>query len=121
VEAILLVEKDHGSSVHRFNLILEREVGSKSNDETEWGIAWASMWDMDYHFNAGDFEAGFEYYAEFGELGDEGRYSEQKHQIGPVVEFDLPGTEAEMKLGYLAGISRAAFDSTVKWELEWEF
>ena len=73
------------------------------------------MWEM-----GDETELGVEYYAEFGELGNEHGFSRQGHQIGPVVEFEIPGTELEMKLGYLAGISKAAFDSTVKWEIEWE-
>jgi hypothetical protein len=79
-------------------------------------VAWQSLWKTPY-----SFKAGFEYYGEFGELSDTPDYSEQSHQIGPVIAFDVANTGVEAKLGYLAGISRGAFDSAVKWELEYEF
>ncbi|MCI5050574.1 MAG: hypothetical protein MRY32_09670 [Rickettsiales bacterium] len=116
LELKFLFKKELEESEHKFNLIVERGIGSKRGPGVEWGVAWASMWEMQGHW-----ELGFEYYGEFGELHNMHSYGEQSHQIGPVVEFEIPGTELEAKLGYLAGISSAAFDSTIKWELEWEF
>ena len=116
IEGILIVAKDFGTSSHRANLIMEQEIGSKRGSDLEWGAAWQSVWRV-----CDDAKAGFEYYGEFGEMNNMPTYSRQSHQIGPVVAFDIPGTELEMELGYLAGISSDAFDSTVKWELEWEF
>lgn len=116
IEAILTLAKDHGSSKHMANIIFEQQVGSHRSEDLVFGLAWQSLWRVE-----DEFKAGFEYYGEFGELGNMPRYARQSHQLGPVIEFEIPGTEAEAKLGYLAGISGGAFDSAVKWELEWEF
>lgn len=118
IEAILIIAKDHGSSKHTANFVFEQAIGSDrpEGQGPEFGIAWSSMWEMEE-----DWAIGFEYYGEFGEIDDVPSYSQQGHQLGPVVEFEIPGYDAEVKLGYLAGISHDAYDSTLKWELEWEF
>lgn len=118
LEAIFAIAKNHGTSEHTANIIFEQAIGSDrpKGQGLEFGLAWSSMWEME-----DDWEVGFEYYGAFGEIDNIPTYSRQSHQIGPVIEFEIPGSEVEVKLGYLAGISSAAYDSTVKWELEWEF
>lgn len=116
IEAIIIAAKDFGTSSHRANFIMEQEIGSNRSADLEWGVAWQSFWPV-----SDAAKLGFEYYGAYGEMNDMQSYAQQSHQIGPVVAFDIPHTEVEMKLGYLAGISSDAFDSTVKWELEWEF
>lgn len=101
LEAILAVAKKHNRSRHTANLIFEQEIGSDRTSDLELGLAWQSLWPV-----GEEIKAGFEYYGELGEVSDMQSYSEQSHQLGPVVEFEIPNVDAEVKLGYLMGVSR---------------
>ncbi|MDH5722094.1 MAG: hypothetical protein OEY94_02080 [Alphaproteobacteria bacterium] len=98
------------------NIAFDQEVGKNSNNDLEAAISGSHY----KHINT-NTEFGVEYYADFGKLNDHNGYSEQKHQIGPVVGYKLGDYHAEFKLGYLQGISKAAPDSTIKYEIEFEF
>jgi high-affinity iron transporter len=115
VEAKLLMAKDTGNFSHRANVILEREVGEESSDETEWGLAWNTH----YRYSEAA-EPGFEIYSEFGEVGHEGTFDDQDHRIGPAIQGAL-GHGFKYDVGYLFGVSDGAPDGTVKTILEYEF
>jgi hypothetical protein len=71
-------------------------------------------------------KVGFEYNADFGELDQSLGYKQQDHRIGPVVQFDFENPaknidEVELLVGVLAGISDAAPDATLRWNLEFKF
>ncbi len=116
IEAFLLMAKDFGSSAHRANIVLEQQIGSKRTKELELGVAWQSFWNT-----TDTLKTGFEYYGEFGEISSIPSYTQQEHLLGPVIKFYIPHTRIETKLGYLAGISSAAKESTFKWEFEYAF
>ncbi len=113
-EVKLLLAKDIGQTTHAANLILEREFGEDSSDETEAGFAWSSK----YRLNE-SFEPGFELHSDFGALSDGPSYDEQKHMVGPVAygHFGPVGYD----VGVLFGISDAAPDATLKAILEYEW
>ncbi|MCC7305315.1 MAG: FTR1 family protein [Alphaproteobacteria bacterium] len=114
IEGQLLLAKDVGSFMHLANLVLEREVGDDSEDETEGGISWSSR----YRYNEA-FEPGLEIYSEFGELSDMGEFDDQGHSLGPVVYGKVGSFKYDV--GYLIGLSDSAPDGTFKAILEYEW
>lgn len=117
ISAMFLFAKsfeDQGTA--KLNIEFDQQVGERSNNDLE--AALSGSYYKDVYKNT---ELGIEYYADFGKLNDSNGYSQQKHQIGPVIEYKLGNYHAELKLGYLQGISRAAADSTIKYEIEFEF
>jgi len=118
VEAKLLLEKPGDQFTNTANIILEREVGSNSNGETELEIFWRTK----YRWKK-TLEPAIEIYSMFGDISNTGGFSKQKHSIGPVIMGNLAtGSESKFKyeVGYLFGISDAAADGSWKWVLEWE-
>ncbi len=113
IEGKLLLAKDAGKFTHRANLILEREVGEDSSDETEGGLAWSSR----YNYSE-KFEPGFELHSGFGELARTGGFDEQDHRLGPAIYGKLGPVKYDA--GYLFGISDDAPDGTFKAILEYE-
>jgi len=114
VEGKLLLAKDTGKLSHVANIILEREVGEDSGDETELGLAWSSRYR--YHES---FEPGIELHSNFGGIGEGEGFDEQDHRIGPVVYGKIGHFKYDV--GYLVGISDHAPDRTVKAILEYEW
>lgn len=115
IETQLLLEKNTGDFVHTANLKLEHAVG-KNADNADWGSGLA--WRTKYRYDKA-FEPGVEYYADFGEFKDNLSFSEQEHQIGPVIQGKIG--KVKYDTGALFGISDAAADATVKLNLEYEF
>lgn len=116
IEAKLLLAKDTGKFGHMANIIVEREVGEDSNDETEVGFAWSSR----YHYKA-EFEPGIEIHSGFGDISESEDFNNQDHRIGPVVYGRLGAFKYDV--GYLFGVSEDAPDGTFKaiMEYEWYF
>ncbi len=115
VEAKLLLAKDVGDYTHLANLILERQIGEDSNDETEGGLGWSSR----YRYKK-SFEPGFEIHSDFGSLSGDGQsYDEQKHLAGPVAYGKIGRFKYDA--GVLFGVSSAAPDATLKAILEYEW
>ena len=100
-----------------FNLDTAHDVGENANDGVDLDLAFAA-----YH-SFGDFRLGGEYYWDFGNLKNNNGYSEQSHQLGPAIVFDPPflGEGVKMEAAYFAGISDAAKDHTLKYELDITF
>lgn len=112
-EGKLLLAKDIGKTTHRANLVLEREFGEGASNDFETGISWGSR----YRYKR-SFSPGFEVHSNFGSLSNGESYSEQKHQIGPVIYGHLGPVEYDV--GYLVGVSDAAPDGTLKVLFEYE-
>lgn len=116
----LLLKKYLGDIEVLSNIELAREVGEDAENGVELEAALGGYYDFSEFLNV-----GVEYFADFGNLSDGNGYSEQKHAIGPIIgsEIHLPGAlrEIEFKLGYYQGISKAAADGTIKYEIELEF
>ena len=113
-ETKLLLEKDIGKFTSTANLKLQHEFGP--NAESGWGsgVALATRYRYDKMF-----EPGIEYYGDFGKFSDNLSFSEQGHQIGPVVQGKIGPVRYDT--GVLAGISTEAPDVTAKLNLEYEF
>lgn len=115
VEVILLLEKETGRFVHIANLKWEKEVGPDAGAKPEGVLAWGTRYLLLPYFNP-----GVEIHSDFGELAHTGSFSEQKHRIGPAAYGNI-GHGFSYEAAYLAGVSRAAEDHSVKLILEYEF
>lgn len=102
---------------YQFNLDTAHEVGDGAEDGIEMDFAFGVYREFD------GFRVGPEYYWDLGRLKDNNSYSEQSHQFGPAIVFDVPalGEGISMELAYFRGISDAAQDNTLKYELDIEF
>lgn len=119
LEGKLLLEKNVGRYVNTANLVVVRNMGSNAPSEINFEYAWRTKYLM-----SDNFEPGIEIYGEMGELGNFAAYKQQDHRIGPVFsgEFKTSGTgKWKYELGYLFGISDAAPDGTLKFNIEYEF
>lgn len=116
VELFLLASKQLHNWRHRANLVFEKEVGGNAHEDLELAFAWQSFTEI-----VPQWKGGVEYYAEFGEVDAGKRYSEQVHRLGPVFQYEWHDCPLEISFGYLVGISSAAPDSTLKWEVEYAF
>ncbi|MEZ4755009.1 MAG: hypothetical protein R3A13_12025 [Bdellovibrionota bacterium] len=114
VETKALLEKDFGPTLHTANLILERDIFN-SGHKFETELAWKSKYRLSQ-----EFEPGFEYFAEFGEVNDMPSWDGQEHSVGPAIYGKLWG-RMKYALAFVFGVSDAAPDHTARWELEFEF
>ena len=114
VEGKLLLEKSTQNFTHIANLIIEKEVGGGSTEQTAAGMAWSSRYRLSEHF-----QPGFEYWADFGQVRNRLAYHEQSHQAGPAFYGRLT-PHIKYDVGYLFGISHAAPAGELKWALEYE-
>ncbi len=120
IEGKLLLEKATGKYVNTANLVMVREVGGNAATATNFEYAWRSK----YLFSKA-IELGVEVYGEMGELGAFLPSAQQDHRIGPVLSGVLPLSSGKGKwsyeVGYLFGVSDAAPDGTLKFNIEYEF
>lgn len=119
LETKLLLEKASGNFVNTANLALVWEYGSNASSATNFEFAWKTT-----YFISARVRPGFEAYAEVGELGHPWPADQQDNRIGPVVCGDLERTshgKLKYEVGYLFGVSDAAPNGTLKFELEYEF
>lgn len=117
VEAKLLLAGSAYGLDHKANVALSHEVGKDSESGLGASVAWGSYYDM------GRVNVGGEYYGDFNNLSDNDGFSDQEHHIGPVVGFDVPIGQRTIgaRLGYLVGLSDAAHDNVVKYEMQTGF
>ncbi|MGQ0527557.1 MAG: hypothetical protein ACT4OY_05945 [Alphaproteobacteria bacterium] len=59
------------------------------------------------------FQPGFEYYGDFGAIGESSNFDDEDHQVGPVA-YGSFGDHAGYEAGYLFGLSDAAPDGEAK-------
>ncbi len=115
LELVAIFEKNYGKFNGLLNLKFAKEIGDHAEGGVEFSLAARPSYSITEHF-----AAGIEYFADFHQIDSMPRYSEQSHQIGPVVMFS-PFHDAHASLAWLGGISGDAPDSTVKFELGLEF
>ncbi|NCO02842.1 MAG: transporter [Alphaproteobacteria bacterium] len=113
----LLGRKKSEKFTYQFNIDTAHDVGDKAEDGVELDFAFGLYRDYD------GFRVGPEYYWDLGRVKDNNGFSEQAHQFGPAIVFDVPalGEGVQMELAYFRGISDAAQDNTFKYELDIEF
>lgn len=112
IELKLILAKDTEKFRHIANIILDRDVGADSNDETNGGLSWSSRYKW-----MPEFEPGFELYSNTGALGDRADFEDQDHSIGPVAYGKIGSIKYEA--GYLAGLTENAADGRFKVILEY--
>jgi len=117
-----IARKKMGDWRYQFNLDTAHEVGEKAESGLEMDLAFGAYKSFD------GFRIGPEYYVDFGRIKDMSGYSDQEHQFGPAIVFDVPVMaqlmgveEVKMEAAYFAGISHAAEDHTIKYELDIAF
>lgn len=111
VSGSLLLQKETGSLLHLANLIAERPLGS--GDTVETGVSWSTR------YRAGRFfEPAIEYHGRFGPVSGGTPFDRQTHYAGPVAYGRLGSLRYDV--GYLFGLSDAAADGLIKWNLEYE-
>ncbi len=119
VEGKLLLEKLVGRYLSTANLVLVRDVGSGASNATQFEYAWRTK-----YLYSKAFEPGIAIYGEMGEVGNVSPSDQQDHRIGPVFSGVLGGSRDGKwvyEVGYLFGISDAAPDGTLKFNIEYEF
>lgn len=117
LELKLLMQRERGPLDLRLNLIAEREVGSGSEDEWEYGYAAQGS----YAFND-DFALGLQ---GFGDAGTSDSFGgANAHYWGPFAQFEIGETahgEFELQIAYLAGMGETEADGQLRIQLEYEF
>lgn len=119
IEGKILLEKSVGRYVNTANIIFVRDIGRGASTATAFEYAWRTKYMMSQAL-----ELGVELYAETGELGKPLPSAQQDHRLGPVLSgvFGKTGKgKWAYELGYLFGVSDAAPDGTLKFNLEYEF
>lgn len=119
LEGKILLEKMVGNYLNTANLVFIRQVGSGSSNVTNFEYAWRTK----YLLNK-SIEPGIEIYGEMGEFAHVSPSDQQDHRIGPVISGQLAHTAGGKwmyELGYLFGVSDAAPDGTLKFNIEYEF
>lgn len=119
LEGKILLEKMVGEYVHTANLVFIREVGNGASNATGFEYAWRTK----YLLNK-SIEPGIEIYGEMGEFGHVSPSDQQDHRIGPVISGQLAHTASGKwmyEFGYLFGVSDAAPNGTLKFNIEYEF
>jgi hypothetical protein len=114
VELKLLLQKDIGRFTALANMGGEREVGSHSTagNDLSSAINARYRW-LPY------LEPGIELQSSYGKWGDHLTFNQQEHYLGPILYGRLiPGLKYEV--GYFAGISDAAANSSARVKLEYE-
>ena len=118
VEAKILLEKQIGKFVNRANIGIERELRQVNGEKAEKGIDLEIAWMTKYNWKK-SFEPGFEYHVDLGNQSQDQSYSTQKHQVGPSIYGKIGNIKYDF--GLLFGISKAALDQQIKWNMEYEF
>lgn len=106
VEGKLLFAKEIGPFTNLGNIIIAREIGEDSSDETRYGLALGTSYQLD-----DKFAVGLEAYSDFGNF--EANFDEQEHQVGPVLYGEFTD-HLSYEVGVLGGVSDAAPDAEIK-------
>lgn len=114
LEWTVLLAKTIGRVENIANIGFEHQVGGGHTNETQANFSWSSRYRLSPRF-----EPGLEYYADFGGLNEGKTFDEQTHRVGPVFYGKLT-RHIRYDVGYLFGLSGAAPQGTLKWNLEFE-
>lgn len=93
----------------RLNQLFAYDVGKEAED----GLSAEARFQVTRKI-ADDHRLGLEGFHDFGNLNEQGGYSDQSHQIGPVAKGKLPFGNLKYETGYRVGISEAAPDHNFK-------
>lgn len=104
----------YGDYQFRFNQRVSHEVGEDSHGGLEAELR------MQGTKKIGDYRLGLEGFHDFGKLNKLSGYSNQEHEIGPVLKGKLP-YNFSFETGYRAGISKAAPNHNFKFFISRSF
>lgn len=99
----------------RFNIGGDREVGS----DAKRGFNGDMRMSLRYHVNE-HFAPALDYLGGTGRVDELPRFDDQTHRIGPVIYGHI-NEKIGYQVGYLAGLSEAAPDHTLKFAVEYKF
>jgi len=116
IETFLLLGKSTDRWQHLLNIGFETEVGNNADGNPTPELAAASKFEL-----YDKLDIGMEYHADFGSSDTMGKWSEQKHRLGPVMHGEVWGGRIDYEIGWLIGVSSAAEDHVFKLNLEHEF
>jgi hypothetical protein len=113
-----ILSKLIGPTLNTFNLFIEKEVGAHAAGQSQVNFAWQTR--LLIHPL---IEPGFEIFSQPGPLGQFASLPMQDHRAGPVLYGtirDIGPGKLNYQMGYLFGLTRAAPQGTVKWQVEYE-
>lgn len=105
----------YGEYEIRMNQLLSHDVGKDSND----GVAAELRFQVTRAFSD-THRLGLESFNDFGNLTELSGYSNQQHEIGPVLKGKI-GNGFAYETGYRAGVSKSAANHNVKFFLSKSF
>lgn len=115
LEFKLLLEKEYGRIINTANIIFNKELGLNATSNAIVEYAWKSKWRW-----RRDFEPAIELYGALGEIGNTQSFSQQQHQVGPVILGHLHNG-LSYEIGYLFGLTSSSAQGMVKWVVGYEF
>jgi len=118
-----LLQKDIGKLQLNANMLFERAFGKADEDGVPFSTNIAYQWQVKYRWQE-ELEFGMQGMGELGTWNKWSPQAEQNHRIGPVVsgELELGNHQAiKYNLAWLAGVSAAAPNHTVRMSVEYEF
>lgn len=105
------------------NIIFERAIGGVDEDSVAQVTNLGYQWQMRYRAGGGT-DLGLQGFGELGKWDQWSATAEQNHRMGPVVFGKLKlGEELTIKhsAAWLAGVTKAAPKSTLRFQAEYEF
>lgn len=114
-EAKLLLAKKHDSWSHYTNFAFDKKYEGTDKD-LEFELAHNTAYKFD-----DQWKIAAEAFLDFKDMNDANSWDEQDHRAGGELTYYVPNTALEVKAGYLAGLSNAAPQHTVKWFIEYKF
>lgn len=113
-------QKDFGSLQARHNVILKHDIGANARN----GVSLELRHQLTTKTAAPEFATtmryGVEMFNDFGNLSRQSGYSNQDHQIGPVLKMGFRNG-LSIETGYRLGVSNAARDHIFKFSLAKNF
>jgi hypothetical protein len=111
-----LLKREEKNFHYIFNLGLDKQIGKNS----EKGLIGDFRTQLAYHVN-NKVDFAIEYYADTKKkLDNMPKFSEQEHQVGPVLFYEL-AKNAEIEVGTLFGVTKESPDTALKIIFEYEF
>jgi hypothetical protein len=117
IEIGALFEKSYGKQVVNFNVLAEHQLGGAEETVVEYAARW--RWRRSQLL-----EPAIEFHGELGEVDHLHSFAEQEHSVGPGLLGKISlrnGAKLKYEAAYLVGISSAAPNTTLRFQVEYEF
>lgn len=99
------------------NFGVKKEIGARSANDASGSL------DVGFYRDIDDkgTRLGLEYFSDIVSLDEPGKYDEQNHRAGPALKYAISGTPFGVEIGWLAGLSEAAPDNVIKYQIDYKF